>query len=90
MAAPAVTLEQLLPETAVLGETWARECAAELRAQKRGVVGAWPGTLSEARSRVLAAHRTMLGTEILQQLARATYDVARRSWHVMSEPDLEP
>jgi hypothetical protein len=81
---------ELLPEPAVLGEAWARECAEQLRAQKRGVVGAWPGTLSEARSRVLQAHKRTLNTNTLQQLARATYDVARRSWHVISEPDLEP
>ena len=101
----AVSVEILLPQAAAIGEAWARECADDLRAQKRGVVGAWPGTIREARSRVLlgvvrqaaarsasagAPKNNALDTETLQLLARTAYDAARRSWHVISEPDLEP
>ena len=118
------SVEVLLPQAAAIGEAWARECADDLRAQKRGVVGAWPGTIREARSRVLlgvvrlaaarssssgaapaksggalpalpvggatAPRTNSLDTETLQLLARTAYDAARRSWHVISEPDLEP
>ena len=43
--------------SAALGEAWANEVANALRAQTRGVVGGWPGTLREARSRVLVGLR---------------------------------
>jgi len=99
-AVAARTVESLLPEAAAIGEAWAQECAVDLRAQERGVVGAWPGTIREARSRVLArlpAARTRsrseagaLDTETLQLLARTAYDAARKSWQAISEPDLEP
>ena len=89
------TQTDLLAQATVIGAAWAQECAVDLRAQERGVVGAWPGTVREARSRILArmpAARTTpaLDTATLQLLARAAYDAARRSWQAISEPDLEP
>jgi hypothetical protein len=98
-AIAAQSVESLLPQAAAIGEAWAQECAVDLRAQERGVVGAWPGTIREARSRVLArlpAVRTLdrtpgaLDTATLHLLARTAYDAARRSWQAISEPDLEP
>jgi hypothetical protein len=90
------SIDTLLAEATAIGEAWASECADDLCAQERGVVGAWPGTVSEARSRVLArlpaarARTSALEPETLQLLARAVYDAARKSWHSISEPDLEP
>jgi hypothetical protein len=88
-------LELLMPQAAAIGVAWANECAVDLRSNEREVVGAWPGTIREARSRVLsvlpaARMRPTLDTEALQLLARAAYEAARRSWRAMSEPDPEP
>lgn len=77
-----------------LGEAWAHEVASALRAQTRGVIGAWPGTLREARSRVFrglpAAREPSFEPEALEELSRAVYNAARRQWDAISEPDLEP
>lgn len=86
---------QPLPDMSLaLGEAWAQEVVTTLRAQTRGVVGAWPGTLREARSRVFrglpAVRGSSLDAEALEALSRAVYDAARRQWDAISEPDLEP
>jgi hypothetical protein len=77
-----------------LGEAWAHDVASALHAQGRGVVGAWPGTMREARSRVLmglpAARQPTFDPLALQALARDVYDAARRCWDEISEPDPEP
>jgi hypothetical protein len=77
-----------------LGEAWVHEVVNKLRAQTRGVVGAWPGTLREARSRVFlglpAARQPSFDSEALDAMARAVYEAARRQWDAISEPDLEP
>ena len=77
-----------------LGEAWAHEVANTLRAQTRAVVGAWPGTLREARSRVFlglpAARQPSFDAQALEALSRAVYEAARRRWAAISEPDLEP
>jgi hypothetical protein len=79
---------------AALGKTWAHTVANTLRDQGRDVVGAWPGTLREARSRVLmglpAARQPMFDVEVLQALARECYDAARRCWDEIAAPDPEP
>jgi hypothetical protein len=80
--------------SSVLGEAWARDVAEALRAQTRDVVGGWPGTIREARSRVLlgmrAGRRPGLDTAEIEALSRAVYDAARRCWDQISEPDPEP
>jgi hypothetical protein len=77
-----------------LGEAWARDVADSLRAQTRALVGAWPGTLREARSRVLVGlppdRRAGFDAEALDTLSRAVNDAARRCWDAVAEPDLEP
>ena len=79
---------------AALGEAWAHDVASALRAQTRGVVGAWPGTMREARARVLvnvpAARQPAFDADALQALSRAVYEAARRAWDDLAEPDLEP
>lgn len=78
----------------VLGEAWAHDVANALRAQTRSVVGSWPGTLREARHRVLFGlpemRRSKMNRDELDALAHAVYDAARRCWGDFSEPDLEP
>ena len=88
-------LAELVPSvSSALGEAWANDVANALRAQTRGLVGAWPGTLREARARVLlglpAARQPSFDSEALATLSRAVYEAARRCWDAISEPDLEP
>ena len=92
-------MAELSPElpaavASALGKAWAHDVANALHAQGRGAVGAWPGTLREARSRVLigipAARQPTFDVEALQTLARAVYDAARRCWDDLAEPDPEP
>ena len=89
------SLAALVPSvSSAIGEAWANEVANSLRAQTRGVVGGWPGTLREARSRVLlglrGARQRAFDPDVLAELSRAVYDAARRCWDEISEPDLEP
>lgn len=87
------SLAELGPSVSeAIGEAWANEVANALRAQTRGVVGGWPGTLREARSRVLVGLRAARAFDaaVLAELSRAVYEAARRRWDSMSEPDLEP
>ena len=88
-------LAELVPSVSTaLGEAWARDVTSALRAQTRNIVGAWPGTLREARLRVLAGvpavRRSTSDPAVLDTLARAVYDAARRSWDAIAEPDPEP
>ena len=81
-----------VPVASALGEAWAQDCAQTLVAQEREVVGAWPGTLREARQRVIAGVQLAQRADAmrhLDDLARATYLAARRHWATISEPDLE-
>jgi hypothetical protein len=82
-----------VPVASALGQAWAQDCARALAAQARNAVGAWPGTMREARSRVIAGVATPMRADAmvyLDELARATYLAARRHWDTISEPDLEP
>lgn len=80
---------EFAPFVTALGEAWASELVRMLRANKRRVLGAWPGTLSEARVRVLAVLHRKLDLALLDDLARATLLAARREWHQVSQPDPE-
>jgi hypothetical protein len=88
-------LAGLVPSVSTaLGEAWAHDVAEALRAQTRGLVGAWPGTMREARSRVLIGlpptRRSGFDAEALDALSRAVYEAARRCWDGFAEPDMEP
>jgi hypothetical protein len=72
-----------------IGEAWAMEYLRELRAHARSPIGAWPGTMSEARSRVVTQLAIVLAPERLQELARVANLAARRGWQRVSGPDLE-
>jgi len=72
-----------------IGQAWSQVYVQQLHEQERDIVGAWPGTIREARRQVLARIKTKLEPEVLDQLARITNLAARRGWETVSEPDLE-
>ena len=87
---PVVQVAPELVETATsIGQAWAQRYVRALQAQERDIVGAWPGTLREARRQVLAGIKIKLEAEQLDHLARLTNLAARRGWESISEPDLE-
>lgn len=74
-----------------IGERWLHELVHSLRSSDRDVVGAWPGTLREARMRVVAGIgiSRALESTVLDDLAKVANTVARRGWAEISEPDPE-
>ena len=80
---------ELTPLATAVGEAWAAELLRMLRANKRELVGAWPGTLREARMRILARVRRSLDLALLDDLARVANVTARREWQQVSQPDPE-
>lgn len=81
--------KELAELAASIGLSWSQDYVAALHAQERDIVGAWPGTIREARRHVLARIKLKLEPEQLDQLARLTNLAARRGWETVSEPDLE-
>ena len=81
-----------------IGEAWVHELVRTLHATDRDVVGAWPGTMREARMRVLAgvqAHAAptkaeRIDSSVLDDLARVANLAARRGWAEVTQPDPEP
>jgi hypothetical protein len=63
-----------------VGTAWADELVCVLRADHRKIVGEWPGTMSEARTRVLARLRRELDAGVLDDLARVAITAARGEW----------
>ena len=80
---------ELSPIATAVGEAWAAELVQALRATERDVVGAWPGTMREARMRVLARLHRLLDLALLDELARLVIVAARREWHQIAQPDPE-
>ncbi|MDF2691908.1 MAG: hypothetical protein K0S65_291 [Labilithrix sp.] len=83
----------LLERTAfAAARSWMDACCAELARDGRRVEGAWPGTMPEARTRAAMEARraltersmTLLTHDELEQLARITFDEARRSWRALA------
>ena len=81
---------ELEPIAVAIGKAWAHECIEALRADDRGVIGAWPGTLTEARMRIRTTLRKKLEIALFEDLARIAYVAARRGWQEHSEHDCEP
>ena len=81
---------ELSPIAIAIGEAWAAELVRTLRASKRQIVGSWPGTLGEARMRVLARLHRKVELGVLRDLARVVTIAARREWCQVSQPDPEP
>jgi hypothetical protein len=80
---------ELSPIATAVGEAWVAEVVQTLRASEREIVGAWPGTMREARMRVLARLQRLLDLALLDELARLVIAVARREWHHLAQPDPE-
>lgn len=79
----------LQPMAIAIGEAWASELMQTLSSEDREVIGPWPGTMSEARMRILAAIRMKLDTQHLDQLARIANLAARRGWQEVTQADPE-
>lgn len=77
------------PIATAVGVAWAAELVRQLRAAEREIVGSWPGTMSEARMRVLHRLHRKLEVDLLDDLARIATLAARREWHQICQPDLE-
>ena len=90
MDAVVVATNDLATIATSIGERWLHELVQSLRSSDRDVIGAWPGTLREARMRVLAGIATRVDSTVLDDLARVANTVARRGWLEISEPDPEP
>ena len=73
-----------------IGEAWAGELVHGFRMHKREIVGPWPGTIGEARMRILAGLRCRIELRTLDVLARVASVAARREWNQVSHPDPEP
>jgi hypothetical protein len=80
----------LLNRPAALGASWALQCLEGMRQSGRAVEGGWPGTLPEARGRIVSNLSQELRSLGLAQLdhdelvaATATaYEEAKRCWQV--------
>ena len=81
--------DSLAERASAIGEAWAHEYLRDLQAQARAPVGAWPGTMSEARRRVVIHLAIALDPERLNELARVANLAARRGWREVCQPDLE-
>ncbi len=84
-----VLAPDLQPVATAIGEAWASELVHSLRTDDREIIGPWPGTMSEARMRILASLRVKLDTQHLEQLARIAILAARRGWDGVSQADPE-
>lgn len=78
----------LEPIAMAIGTAWAHELVRALRDDEREIIGAWPGTISEAKVRVLA-HLNRVDLEVLTALARVATAAARREWRDVAERDPE-
>lgn len=79
----------LSPLATAIGAAWANELVSSLRAVDREVIGAWPGTLGEAKMRIRHAVRAKLELSVIDELARVAYLAARRGWQAVTAPDPE-
>ncbi len=78
----------LEPIAMAIGAAWAHELVRALRDDEREIIGAWPGTISEAKMRVLA-HLNTVDLDVLAALARVATEAARREWRDVAERDPE-
>ena len=91
------TRRTLLLERAAItvGETWARGWLEELGSEGRSAAGGWPGTITQARSRVRAVVAVELARARFQpaaadevdRTARAAYARARAVWLASAKAD---
>lgn len=82
--------DQLAALAAAIGEAWAGELLHGFRRNQRAILGPWPGTIGEARVRILAGLGRRLEPDTLDDLARLTAAAARTKWQQSSHVDPEP
>ena len=82
-------VDPLAERASQVGEAWAHEYVRDLSAQSRAPVGAWPGTMSEARRRVMTRLAVVMDPKRLDELARVVNLAARRGWQEVCEADPE-
>jgi hypothetical protein len=78
-------------DAAESGRAWAGDLSAQLRREGRRASGGWPGTLTEARSRVVGSigkGEPLPGRVELHRLTRILYQAARSSW--LRQRDADP
>ncbi|MDX2087423.1 MAG: hypothetical protein SFX73_06225 [Kofleriaceae bacterium] len=73
-----------------IGQAWAHEVQHALRAAHREIIGPWPGTLREARTRVYIGVRKRLAHGLIDELAQVANVAARRGWQAVRVTDPEP
>jgi hypothetical protein len=78
----------LEPIAMAIGAAWAHEMVKALRHDEREIIGAWPGTISEAKMRLLV-HLNPVDLDVLAALARVATEAARREWISVAERDPE-
>jgi hypothetical protein len=85
------TLERAAVAT---GAAWAASFMDDLKKQGRPVAGGWPGTLSEARARIVArmsvdlGRRYQLSPDELELMTRTAYLHAKGRWQASAVADL--
>lgn len=79
----------LEPVAIAVGEAWAHEMVRALRDEEREILGAWPGTIREAKMRLIAHLNYALDLDVLAELARVATVAARREWLNVAERDPE-
>jgi len=82
-------IADITPVANEVGRAWASELVQAFRADEREIIGAWPGTMSEARSRVLARVGRTVAPSVLDELAKIARCVAQQRWQQISQPDPE-
>jgi hypothetical protein len=89
VAVGAEAAADLAPLATLVGKDWVVELVHALRASERSIRGAWPGTVGEARGRILARLRRRLDVHLLDDLAKVAILAARRDWQHVTQPDPE-
>jgi hypothetical protein len=83
----------LQDQPALVGASWAVDACDEARRSGRSIEGGWPGTVPEARMRVLQALAHVLTERRLSPLSHselvtataAAYDRAKREWSLATK-----
>lgn len=73
------------------GTEWCDSCCDALGREGRAVAGGWPGTMSEARVRIVKRVASDPGLAAtageMDGMARESYRVARLAWRARAVPD---
>jgi hypothetical protein len=80
-----------------VGETWAQETVKTIHAERRVAAGGFPGTMTEARTRVAILVLPWLterggppATPVEREaIAKAVYQSAKQAWWNMREPEAD-